>query len=128
MFWHTENRADRRRRLVAHALRRIVADGTRPRQPIRGLEPIVRPSVAVACTPALERIARVLETPAAEIAESTLSSLYTLVTDGVTSPLYGHDPHAAAAAVRELSARLEPAPGTMSRTAEVKTPALRATA
>ena len=103
----TPRRADERAQL-SRALERIV-DGPKGRGVIRLLYPIVRPTVARECEPALRGVISALRDEQRAVAPESLDAVRRFVTEGAASPLYGPSAAAAAAAARALELRVQAA-------------------
>jgi hypothetical protein len=70
---------------------------------------VIQPRVARACAPALERVATHLRDETSPLPDGPRRALRAFLTDGATSPLYGHDEWAALLAAEEIATDLTPA-------------------
>jgi hypothetical protein len=95
------------RRKIARAVERVIREEGRPTVG-RGPRYLIQPAVLWATSADLRAIYAVLADLERPVPASAVADVRSLLRDGATSPLYGRDPEAAAAAVAALRARIEP--------------------
>jgi hypothetical protein len=78
------------RKVWARSIDGAIKDATRPS--IRLRNRVARPAVVLAAAPSLTAVAAVLRNETAIVTREALDATRTFMTDGVDSPLYGHDP------------------------------------
>ena len=99
----TDRVSSRDRRQLAAFIRSALRDASAPRPILRGFRPLTRRNVVLGCADALSRTATTLEDASVTLDPAAVGSIRRFVTDGATSPLYGHDLSAARTAALRLS-------------------------
>ena len=99
--------APRDRRRQAAFIRSTLRDARAERPLLRGYRPLVRRAVALACEPALIAMLTTLEDATVTLDQSAGSRLRSFLTDGATSPLYGHDADSAQVTAGRLADALQ---------------------
>jgi nucleotide-binding universal stress UspA family protein len=90
------------RKRLAGTIDKLRQDARTERPLLRGFRPLARPAVVAACEPTLARITALLESDRIALAPEALANLNRFLTEGATSPLYGHDALAANATARAI--------------------------